>query len=104
MVKNLWNIVKITCANHNNTPEMKLSNTGKRLLYICECEGCNNKITIDDYENALKKISSEIEIAEQQDEIVNLKNYKWVQKNVSHKIICYKENKIVLATLNKKNI
>lgn len=104
MIKNLWNVVKITCANHQNTPEMRLTNVGKRLVYVCDCEQCNNKITTDDYENAIKKISTEIEKAEQEDEIVNLKNFKWVHKNVEHKIICYKENKIVLATHNKKNI
>lgn len=104
MIKNLWNVVKIVCGNHDDsTPDLVINQlTPKKLQYKCNCSGCRNAISVDDYDNAIKKISDEMEIAEFEGSSVDLKNMKWKSRGVDYKIICFKNDKIVVRAVNKK--
>lgn len=106
MIKNLWNVVKVVCGNHgNNTPDMELTHhTQKVLQYSCTCPDCRNSITVDDYDNVIKKISDEIETAEMEGDNVNLKNMRWKKRYIDYRVICFKEDKIVVTAINKKTI
>lgn len=101
MIKNLWNVVKIVCGNHGkDTPDMKIEQLSpKNIQYVCSC--CN-AITVDDYDKVIKKISDEIENAEANGVDVNLKYMKWKQRNIDYKILCFKENKIIVSAVNRK--
>lgn len=107
MIRNLWNVVKIVCAKHSNTPELVLTQiTPKKIQYVCmnkeDDKCCKNYITVEDYDGVIKKITEEIEKAEFSGSIVNLKNYSWTARNIVYKILCFKEDKIVVQALNKK--
>lgn len=106
MIKNLWNAVKVVCANHDgSTPDLVLtSETHKKLVYKCNCDGCNNTITVDDYDNIIKKISDKIEADDMEGIDTNLKNMKWKSKDIHYKIICFKNDKIVVTALNKRKV
>ena len=100
MIKNLWNVVKVVCGNHRNTPELVLDRLNlNKMQYICECK---NTISVDDYDKVIKKISDEMEKAEALGINTNLKNMKWRARNIDYKIICFKEDKIVVKAVNRK--
>lgn len=100
MIKNIWNSVRIVCADHTDTPEMEISPKQKYIQYVCP--KCNNHISADDFEKVIQFLMKKMEEAEFNDELVDLTNVKWTARKTEYKVLCFKNDKIVVSADNRK--
>ena len=112
MIKNIRKIIKVYCGNdHDELQELQLGDGIYQMFFACPRyhienrdpneRACNNRISIDDYENMVTYISKLIEDAEMNGQVINLKNYKWTKKNIEFKIIEHTKNSIKVLMKNK---
>lgn len=112
MVKNIWKMIKVYCGNnHDELLELQVENGMYQLFYACPRyhienrapgeRACNNRISIDDYENMISTVSNLIEEAEMNNQTINLTNYKWTKKNIEFKIFEHTKDSIKIFMKNK---
>jgi len=112
MIKNIWKTIKVYCGNdHKELYELKIENGMYQLFYACPRyhienrapgeRACNNRISIDDYENMISHISKLLEDAEMNGQSVNLAHYKWRKKNIEFEIFEHTSDSIKVFMKNK---
>ena len=114
MLTGAWENTKLVCGNHPETgdlPEMQMEPTAHTLFYgcpkssICNCNDdetpCKNRLSIYEYEKMLDHVASVIAEAEMEDEIPNLRNYKWRRKGLSFRVLEHDGDKMIISVVDK---
>lgn len=105
MLLNLWNLIDLRCGNHEEDfPKMELDKSTHSVFYGCTCteRKCENRVSIDDYDKLIAKITKDIESAEFKNEMPDLTGNKYVIRGIIYKVYKHKQDKIVIDVVNNK--
>lgn len=105
-------MIEVYCGNdHDDDQKLEIQNGMYQIFYACpkyhienrnpEERACNNRISVDDYENMITEISRLLEDAETSGQKINLKNYKWTKKNIEFIVKEHTNDKIKIYMRNK---
>ena len=105
-------MIHVYCGNnHQELEELKIEEGMYQLFYACPKyqmenrnpneKACNNRISVDDYENMITHVSSMIEEAEMNNTMLDLTNVKWVKKNIEFTIFEHTKDSIKIFMKNK---
>lgn len=115
MITGQWARTKIICGRHEDEQvELVLRENDGEMFYACPKyydanrepgeKPCFNRLSIGAFEKMLEEIAHiEIE-AEENDEEINLTNYKWERNGIQFTVIKYTPQECVIMVLNKKSI
>lgn len=95
----LFKITKMMCLNHSTPQEMTLLQNTEKIktpFYACNCDGCANRVNIDDYSGLVLKFMEHAEKAGYP--AADLTNFSYDFRGPRHKIKC----KVLL--INKKEL
>lgn len=115
MIKNLWSRVTFCCNNNHEKPIPFRVRSGKTNFYACEKyfpefreageHVCVNRISLDDAEGIVLKLSELIEendnLETQTDLTGYVFSYTGPRASMEVKILTYSENEIALGVINK---
>lgn len=119
MIKNLWSRVVFQCGNHDSKEHIKLfyhepSFKEASMFYSCPKyypdkrvdgeKACFNRLSFEDAEKIIQKLSDIIESDENSGFIGNYTGLSYQVKFLKVTVVYYSDNKIILRVLNTKSI
>ena len=119
MIKNLWKNTKFYCGVHSTPVEFQYQhgnvlNPNATMFYSCPKyypdnrdateRACTNKLSFDDAEQIIRKLSDKIEEDEANGVLFNYTNYSFKHKTIEVKVLSYSDSKIKLSIINKKEL
>lgn len=111
MITNIWNDIEVYCPRHDELIPLEIQTGSKVLFYACPKympdkrekneTACRNFIYLNEYEKMINKISSMLEEAQLNNEIVDLTGEKWTDNGIDFEIFEH-DKKIKVKMLNRK--
>lgn len=103
-IKNLWENITIYCECHDEPVQMTATMHGTTLYYECSKPCCTTKITTDDFQKVVEKISDEITQCMLNNEQHDFEGMKWSKKGVNYKIFEYNSScqTFKVSAINKR--
>jgi hypothetical protein len=113
LIKGTWGNTKVICGNHpvEEQEEMVIQQGAYSLFYACKHYNngqytkdtipCLNRINLIEYEKMLEHLSNEIIEADERNEVPNLTNHTWKQKNTTFTVVEHNQKGIVVRMLNE---
>lgn len=110
MIKNLWNITKVYCDNHEEPIPMQFKEGSRSVFYACPehdnkykgGKACPNRISTEDLEAILNMVSELIEAEEADGGSINLTGWKSHYKSTDFRILFHDPANLHIAILNKQ--
>lgn len=113
-VKNLWGMTKFFCGHGHSTPvEMTYKQGPTSMFYSCPRyyvdqenrpneRACTNRLSFDDTEAIIMKLSDVILKHEKDGQEFDLTNYKMTYKQIDVKVLKYNASEMWLEILNRR--
>lgn len=112
MIKNIWGTIKLYCPRHEEPIPLEIQNGSKVLFYACPKYNpmnreqheiaCRNFIYLNEYEKMIEHVSHLLEVADMNNEVIDLTNHKWSDNGIDFEIFKYSDNDIRIKMLNRK--
>lgn len=115
VIKNLWNMTKFYCGHGHEIPVEMIFKNGTTLFYSCPRyyvdninrpgeRSCTNRLSFDDAEQIILKISDKILEYENRGEKADITNYSFKYRNIEVKVLKYTEMEMRVQILNKTSV
>lgn len=114
VIKNLWGMTKFFCGHGHEIPvEMTYKVGPASMFYSCPRyyvdnvnrpgeRACSNRLSFEDAEAIVMKLSDAIVEHEEAGQNVNLENYEFDYRQTHVKVIRYTQTEVWLEILNRK--
>lgn len=114
LITGSWDNTTLVCGLHPQDKEqqvMEMKTSSRLLFYACpKCDPtkcaphespCKNQLSAYEYERMLDHIASVIATADENDEVANLRNYRWKRKTYEFCVLQHDGNKMTISVADK---